>query len=260
MRIYILADMEGTAGIWQQGQVNQESTHFQEGRELLTADINAAIEGAFQGGATEVVVCDTHGGGPNLVVAQLDPRVEYETPVSGSPMPSLDASFDGLFLTGHHARAGTLNGFLDHTMSSTYWFSFHINGQEVGEIGMETAHAGHFGVPLILVTGDEAACAEAVAAFPWVHTAAVKRGNGRNRARCLPLAKAHDLIRAAAANAVANASQAKPWQLTPPIELQLTFPRSDYADEAATRESIERVDARTVRRIVASADLICRAF
>jgi D-amino peptidase len=173
-------------------------------------------------------------------------------------MPSLDNTFAGLILTGHHAMAGTLDGFLDHTMSSTHWFSFRINGQPVGEVGMETAVAGHFGVPLIMVTGDEAACTEAETMFPGIVTVPVKRGLGRSKARCIPPERAHASIREGAAKAVAKADELKPWKLEPPIELELTLCRSDYADSVASRSGVERVDARTVRKVVPSADQVCR--
>jgi D-amino peptidase len=258
MKIYILCDMEGTSGIWRQEQVAPGSSHYQEGCHLLMGDINAAIAGAIDGGATELVVCDTHAMGWNVQVDQMDVRAEYETPVSACPMPSLDESFAGLILTGHHAMAGTIDGFLDHTMSPDHWFRFCINGREVGEIGMETAYAGHFGVPLIMVSGDEAACREAETLGAGIVTVPVKRGLGRNRARCLPPEKARAQIREGAAKAVRAASVLRPWKVETPITLDLTFARSDYADQAATAEGVERVDARTVRRSVARADWIWR--
>ncbi len=260
MKIYILCDMEGTSGVWRPEQVwPRESPHYAVGRELLVADVNAAIAGAFEGGATEVVVGDTHGGGAHFLLEQMDARATYETPSPASAMPSLDETFAGLILTGHHAMAGTLNGFLDHTMSSTSWFSFRINGQAVGEIGMETAHAGHYGVPLLMVTGDEAACREAEGAFPGIVTVPVKRALGRNYAHCLAPSVARERIRAGAQEAVRRAGQLKPWVLTPPIELELTFYRSDYADEAAARRpGLVRVDARTLRATAQSALEVCR--
>jgi D-amino peptidase len=258
MKIYILCDMEGTSGIWRHEQVDGVSSHYEQGRELLVADVNAAIAGAIEGGATEVVVCDTHAMGWNFLIEKMDERAEYETPTGKTPMPSLDESFDGLILTGHHAMAGTLDGFLDHTMSSTHWFSFTINGQPVGEIGMETAVAGHFNVPLIMVAGDRAACEEAAAMFPGIVTVAVKRGLGRNRARCHPHNRAHAMIREGAAEAVSKAADLKPWKPETPITLELTLCRADYADAAASADGVERVDARTVRKVVPSADQVCR--
>jgi D-amino peptidase len=260
MKIYILCDMEGTSGLWQPEQTDLTSPQYQHARGLLAADVNAAIAGAFEGGAAELVVCDTHAGGRNFIIEQMadDPRVVYETPSGGDALPAIDESFDGLILTGHHAMAGTLNGFLDHTMSSRHWFSMTLNGQPVGEIALETAVAGHFGVPLIMVAGDRAACEEAEAMFTGVVTAPVKEGLGRNRARCLPPGQGQALIRTRAAEAVGKAKKLKPWKPDLPITLELTFTRADYADDAATNPAIERVDARTCRKVVQTAHQVCR--
>jgi D-amino peptidase len=249
MKIYILCDMEGTSGIWRREQVDRSLPEYQQGRELLMADVNAAIEGAYDGGATELVVCDTHGSGANFLIEKMDPRPRYETPSPFSPLPSIDETFGGLILTGHHAMAGTLNGFLDHTQDSSAWFEYKINGQPMGEIGQETAYAGHFGVPLIMVTGDETACAEAASQFPGIVTVAVKRALGRNRASCLHPAKARELIRQGAAEAVRKAATLKPWKPSTPLTLELTYYRTDMADSAAARPGNERMGARTVRRV-----------
>jgi len=249
MKIYIMADMEGTSGIWRREQVDSSSPHYAQGREFLIADVNAAIAGAFDGGATEVIACDTHGGGANFLIEKMDPRAIYENPCDFSPLPSLDESFAGLILTGHHAMAGTLNGFLDHTQSSASWFDYKINGESYGEIGQETAYAGHFNVPLIMVTGDETACAETQRQFPGAVTVAVKRALGRSRARCLHPEKAHELIRKGAAEAVKKAKTLKPFKPSLPVTLELTYYRSDMADASATRPGTERVNARTLRRV-----------
>ncbi|MBN1583739.1 MAG: M55 family metallopeptidase, partial [Anaerolineae bacterium] len=199
MKIYILADMEGISGIRTMSQVKQDSpTEYAEGRRLMMDEINVAIDAAYANGATEVVACDTHGGGGQVILRDMDPRALYETPAQpsgGRLMPSLDASFDGVILLGHHARAGTLNGFLDHTMNSREWFEYRINGQPVGEIGIEAAYAGHYGVPVIAVSGDEAAVCEAKDLLGPVEGAIVKWGIGRNRARCQSLPQAHAVIR-----------------------------------------------------------------
>ena len=181
MRIYILADMEGISGIRTWDQVKSESSEYEHGRQLMMQDINNAIDAAFAAGATEVVACDTHGGGGQVRISEMDPRAVYETPNRGNMMPALDESYDGVILLGHHARAGTLNGFLDHTMSSASWFEYRINDVAVGEIGIEAAYAGHFDVPVVAVTGDEAVCAEARELFDQVEVAVVKWGIGRNR-------------------------------------------------------------------------------
>jgi D-amino peptidase len=252
MKVYILADMEGISGIRTMPQVKRDSpTEYAEGRRLMMDDMNAAIDAAFANGATEVVACDTHGGGGQVILREMDPRALYETPPQpsgGRVMPALDESFAGVILLGHHARAGTLNGFLDHTMNSREWFEYTINGRPVGEIGIEAAYAGHFGVPVIAVSGDEAAVREAQELLGSVEGAVVKWGIGRNRARCLSLPKAHQAIRDAVARAVASLERMRPFQPELPAGIELTLYRSDMADVYAAKPGVERVDARTVRR------------
>jgi len=261
MKIYILADMEGISGIRTMPQVKRDSpTEYAEGRRLMMDDVNVAIDAAYAHGATEVVACDTHGGGGQVLLRDMDPRALYETPPQpsgGCLMPSLDQSFDGVILLGHHARAGTLNGFLDHTMNSREWFEYRINGQPVGEIGIEAAYAGHFGVPVIAVSGDEAAVREAKELLGPVGGAVVKWGIGRNRARCLSLPNAHQAIRDAMAGALSFIERVKPFQPELPAVVELTLYRSDMADAYAAKPGVERVDARTVRRTVNSLLGIC---
>lgn len=255
MKIYILCDMEGISGIRRREQVDTANggAEYEEGRKLMMADMNVAIDAAFSAGAEEVVACDTHGGGGQIRVGDMDERAIYETPGGGCMMPALDETFAGVILLGHHAHAGTLNAFLDHTMSSAAWFEYRINGRPVGELGIEGAYAGHFDVPVIAVSGDAATAAEARDMFGSVECAVVKWGIGRARARCLPLPKAHEAIRAAVSKAVSSVESYKPYKPELPATLELTYYRTDYADDTvARRTDVERVDARTVRQTVQS--------
>ena len=248
MKIYILADMEGISGVRLMEQVKKEfPADYEPARKLMMLDINAAAAGCFDGGASEVVVCDTHAGGGQIRVEELDERVLSETPGGGKLMPSIDESFAGVILLGHHAMAGTINGFLDHTMSSAEWFSYRINGQELGEIGIEAAWAGHFDVPVIMVSGDQATADEARATLGEVACAVVKRGVGRNRAHCLPLPEAHRIIRETAADAVKRAASFEPFKPALPATVELTYYRTDMAERNAFRWGVERADARTIR-------------
>ncbi|MEO6848752.1 MAG: M55 family metallopeptidase [Chthoniobacterales bacterium] len=252
VKIYIQNDMEGISGIRNPAQVLIGGPEYEEGRKLLMKDINEAIEGAFAGGATEVVVADCHGGGGQLRVADMDSRASYETPNGGIRMASLDETYAGVILLGYHAMAGTLNGFLDHTMSSAEWFEFSINGQVVGEIGIEATIAGHFGVPVIMVSGDEATAKEARKTLGKnTECAIVKWGIGRNKAKCLSLEKAHAIIREttkkAVETAIKNPHHYHPFKPRLPATAQLTLYRSDMCDGFACRPGIERVNARTIR-------------
>lgn len=252
MKIYILADMEGIAGIRKMAQVDFASPEYEEGRRLMMHDINAAIGAAFEAGATEVVACDTHGGGGQIRLAEMDARAIYELPGMGSMMPSLNESFAGVILLGHHAMAGTLNGFLDHTMSSATWFEYRINGQAVGEIGIEAAFAGHFSVPVIMVSGDEATAVEARGLLGDVECAVVKWGIGRNKARCLSSEASREVLRETTQRAVRRAKSFKPFKPSLPATIQLTLYRSDMADDMAVRPGIERINARTLQKTVQS--------
>jgi D-amino peptidase len=257
VKIYIMTDMEGVSGICNEQQVKRESPNYAEGQQLLMGDINAAIAGAFDGGATEVVVNDGHGGGFNLALEQMDPRASYERPNSGFDiMPTLDGSFAGLLFAGYHAMAGTLNGFLDHTQSSASWFNYSVNGRRTGELGQCGIWAGHYGVPVLLVTGDQAACDEGRDFFGDIETVAVKQGIGRQHVRCLHPEKAREQIRAAARRSLELIGSIKPYRVEPPLTIRLEYYRSDMADGVARRPGTRRIDARTVERVVDDARLI----
>jgi len=250
-KIYIMTDMEGISGVREPFQCDRKHPEWQTARRLLVDDVNAAIAGAFEGGADEVLVSDGHGGGFNFILEEMDPRATYERPKGAHDyLTGLDETFSGVFQVGAHAMAGTLGGFLDHTQSSVRWFEYRINGRPCGEIGQVGAGAGYYGVPILLVTGDRAACEEAQAFFGEIETVAVKEAISRNRARCLHPQQARELIRQAAKRAVGLAGKIEPWRLEPPIEVTLTYTRQDYADQVAHNPCVERLDARTVRKVV----------
>jgi D-amino peptidase len=247
MKIYILADMEGVSGIRRIEQVQSDRPENAAGCRLMMEEINVAVAAALEAGAQEVIACDTHGGGGQVLVEQMDPRGIYETPRPGAMMPSLDESFSGVVLLGHHAMAGTADAFLDHTMSSQSWFQYTLNGQAMGEIGIEAAWAGHFNVPVIAVTGDEAAEAEARRLLGEIPCAAVKRAVGRNRARCLSVQAAHKRIAEAIGQAVERVGTFKPFKPELPATAELTLYRTDMADAWAGRRDVQRIGPRTLR-------------
>lgn len=249
MRIYIHTDLEGISGIDCIEMMARDHERHQEARVNLMGDLNAAIDGAFAGGAEQVTVLDSHGGGGSFILELLDPRAENDTKPNGKWWGLLDETYHGTFFIGAHAMAGTMNGFLDHTQSSLSWYNYSVNGRKMGELAQWAMVAGHFGVPMLMVSGDERACVEAHEFFRPIETAMVKRGIGRNQAELVDLAEARRRIREAARRAIALIGQAKPWQPSKPLEILLEYTRSDYADEAAGREGVERLDARTVRKV-----------
>jgi D-amino peptidase len=250
-KIYIMTDMEGISGIREPIQCSHDNPEWQTARRLLVGDVNAAIAGAFDGGADEVLVSDGHGGGPNFLLEEMDPRATYERPNGARDyLPGLDETCAGVFQIGAHAMAGTLGGFLDHTQSSVHWFEYRINDRPCGEIGQVGAGAGHYGVPVLLVTGDTKACEEGRRFFGEIETVAVKEAISRNRARCLHPERARELIRQAAKRAVGLTHMVEPWRLEARIEVTLTYTRQDYADQVARNPGVERLGARTVRKVV----------
>ncbi len=247
MKIYIHTDMEGVAGMDNAEIMERSHPRHREAAEALMADLNAAVDGAFAGGAAHVTVLDSHGGGGNFLFGLLDRRAENDTRPNKKWWGILDDSYDATFFIGAHAMAGTINGFLDHTQSSAAWHNYSVNGRRMGELGQWAMAAGAFGVPLVMVSGDEAACVEARQFFHPVETAAVKRGIGRNRVELVPSEEARERIREAARRAVSLIPRAKPYFPSLPREIILEYNRSDYCDEAAARGA-ERIGARAVRK------------
>jgi len=253
MKIYVVTDMEGISGIWSGAQTSPGTPQYEEGRKLMMADVNSAIEGALAGGATEVIVNDGHGGGPHFLLEQMHPAAKYERPQSAQDyLPGLDETCAGVFLIGAHAMAGTQGAFLDHTQSGT-WFNYSLNGRLCGEIGQVGATAGHYGVPVILVTGDNKAAEEGRQFFPGAEAVAVKEGLSRNLARCLQPGRARELIKQAAERAMAKAGQVKPWRLETPIEVVLEVTSTELADSLSGRPGVERTGPRTLRKMAATA-------
>ena len=249
MRIYIMTDLEGISGIVESCYMDVKSEYYRSARQLLMGDVNAAIAGCFDGGATEVVVKDGHFRGNNFIMDQLDPRAvtdKVKDPWTGI----LDRSFDATMFVGTHAMAGTLNAFLDHTMCPDTWHEYSINGKPLGEIGMWATMAGHFKLPLVYTCGDAAACREAAKLIPGIVTTAVKTGQGRNNAMGPHPSDAQDAIRRDAARAVSAGKKGfpKPLLWKKPLTVQLIVNRSDMADNFG--QGTTRLDARTVTKKV----------
>jgi D-amino peptidase len=187
MKILIAADMEGVTGVVNWDHVDPDHAEYQRFRRLMTGDVNAAVRGAFEGGAEEVVIADGHGSGRNLLIEELDPRTRLN---SGGPAPlsmveGADSEIDAAMFVGYHARAGAPNAILSHTWSGRRVARVWLNGGEVGEIGLNAAVCGHFEVPVIMISGDQTACAEAAELLGELETAVVKTAKSRMAAECL---------------------------------------------------------------------------
>lgn len=218
MKLFILTDIEGVAGVVQWEHCIPAGRYYERSKRLLTLEVNAAVEGALEAGATEIIVWDAHGAGgidPELLHPQARLLFGKGFPAGGT----LDRSFDALFFVGQHAMTRTPDANLCHSFSSLGVSRMTLNGQEVGEFGILALRAGYLGVPTVLLTGDDKACAEARAAIPNIETAAVKISTGRESALCLHPTKARELIRAAAIRALRRRGEIKPYFFPGPYEL-----------------------------------------
>ncbi len=250
MKILISVDMEGISGIVAWDQVTPgHPEYLAHGRALMTGDVNAAVQGVFEGGADGVVVSDGHWDGRNLLIEDLDPRARLN---SGSPSPfSMLQSLDdqpgpeAAIFVGYHALAGTKKAVLAHTWSSTTIRAVWLNERLVGEIGLNAALAGEYGVPVIALTGDQHACAEAQDLLGQaLQIAVVKSATGRYAAQCLPLAEARERICEAAAGAVVRLRQgqaAAALRLSAPVRLAVEFVEAQHVDRAFLIPGTERL-------------------
>lgn len=248
MKVYMTVDMEGSTGICFPEQCQRENPLYVEGKKLQMGDVNAAVQGALDGGATEVLVADMHGGSLHLSPSEIHPEAKLVHGSGALRFPYLDESVEVMFVVAYHAKAGTKWAVLEHTMSSQSIFRQMVNGQEVGELAIDAALAGAVGVPVVLVTGDDKVCAEARELLGDVETATVKYGIGRHRAMCLPPEKTGAIIREAAQRALALKDRIKPLEFESPVEVVTTYKQTHYADGAAAHPRVERVDGFTVRQ------------
>lgn len=244
--VLISADIEGISGVVLSEHATIGQSEYERFRRLMTAEVNAAVVGAREGGAERFLINDSHGKMANLLIEELDPHTEL---ICGSPKPfgmmqGIGRDIDLVFLVGYHAASGSPAAVLEHTTNDRV-ISVALNGREVGELGMNAALAGHFGAPIVLVTGDAAVTREAVALLGAIETVAVKQGITRTSARCLHPQVARDLIRSGARRAVAR-TDSPGFQPGTPVCVRLVFHRAGHADMAMLVPGSTRIDGRTV--------------
>lgn len=253
MIIWICTDMEGLSGIdsWDQCyHPDDNAPEYLYGREQLTAEVNAAVAGCFDAGATEVRVIDGHGRNRNrgFIQEKLDARVKQVWFSSFNPvrLEGLDENVHAVAMLGQHAMAGTLHAFIDHTQVPKEICRFRINGEEHGEMSQFALYAGAYGVPLVYVSGDEALCEEARRLFPHVHCTPTKRGTGWATCELYAPDAVRERIRHDIAEAIRRADRSTAWRVPTPIEVSVEWAYSGLADERAQFVGVQRVDARTV--------------
>lgn len=250
LKVYISVDMEGITGLVDRDQVTRGEIDYQMARRWTTQETNAAVEGALDAGATYVLVNDSHGSMRNIILEELHPEARL---ITGRPKPyammeGIDETFDAIVFIGYHARGGTLGGVLDHTYSSASVFSIKINGFDMPELGPNALLAGHYGVPIVLVTGDRATCEQAQEILgDEVVTVPVKEGIGWSAAKTLSLEKAHRLIREKTKEAILKRDRIQPYSMEKPYKFEITFLRSHHAENPSLIPGVKRIDGRTVR-------------
>jgi D-amino peptidase len=259
MKVLISADMEGTAGVVDfaqtappdeafESRIQNNSVEFEWARRLMTEEVNAAVAGALEGGATDVWVTDAHGSMRNLLPLALHPEARH---VSGRPkflgqLGGLDNTFGAVLFTGYHGQAGTPASVLAHTFIDIIQ-GIRLGDVPVGEYGVNAALAGHFGVPIALVTGDNTVVAQVRDLLgPDVVGVEVKRALSTTAAASLHPEKARAAIRTGAAEAVRRAPGLRPFRPAPPIRLEVDVLKPDLADLAALCHGVERIGPRTI--------------
>ena len=249
MKVYISSDMEGVAGIVDWAQCVGPGVEYEDGRDLLLAEVNAAIDGAVDAGADEIVVNDSHWLMRNLDPGELHGHASY---VAGFHKPlymmeGLDASFDVAFFVAYHGSADGPPSVLSHTYNPRAVAGVRLDGRRVGESGINALVAAAFGVPVGLVTGDDVTCEEARPWFAGAELVQVKRSISRVSAESLHPERARAAIREGAAAAVRHAATLEPPAVPDPVDLDVRCTTADVAELASTLDGAERTDPLEVR-------------
>jgi D-amino peptidase len=248
MRVFISSDIEGTAGIVDWEQVQSPGVEYEIGRQLLTNEVNAAIDGAVHAGASHVLVNDGHRTMYNLRPGDLHHQASY---LSGRHKPlymmeGLDATYDAVFMVAYHGAIGSQRAILSHTYNPSAVWEARLNGVAAGESALNALVALHHRVPVMLITGDDATAEEARPFLPDVEAVVVKRSITRFAAESMHPQRACELIRAGAARALARVGTASPPVIELPATLEVTFLTSDMAELATSIRGVDRAGVRGV--------------
>jgi len=251
VRVHVISDIEGVAGVVKWEQTGGETPLYQEARCLYTEEINAAVRGAKAAGATEIVVMDCHGAPEgyafnSLVAEELDPACEFVVQERWTGYTEfLESGCDAALFVGMHAMAGAATGVMNHTVSGRDWRSLAFNGTEVGETGINAALCGTWGCPVLMVTGDTASCEEAKALLgDGLATVAVKDGIGRFGARNLAPKRARERIEEGARQALSDLAAVPAYDPGRPCEIRVVFHHTDALDAYRYKRGVEIVGPR----------------
>lgn len=242
--VFVITDAEGVGGVCRQDQTDPKD---QEMRQLLTGEINAAVEGFLAGGAEEIVVWDGHDGSQTLSTLTIHPKAKLLMGALG-PSMLMERHFSAIAYVGQHSKANVRGGIMAHSYSSLGIQNMLLNGKAVGEIDVIAAMAGHFGTPAIMLSGDQAAANELHEIVPEAELAVVKEGIGRYTCISLSATAARDAIREAARRGMAKIGGIKPYTVSGPVTLQVEYTtRNSLPPDSPMRVGAEVLDDRTIR-------------
>lgn len=249
LKIFISADMEGVVGVVSDQQLAPGGFEYERFRALMTAEVNACIEAAREAGATEILIADAHGNGQNLLIERLpdDVMLVRSWPRPMGMMEGIDSSFDGAIFLGYHASTANDRGVRAHTFSSANVTAVRLNGMSMSEGSVNAAIAGHFGVPVIMVSGDNVAVAETQVIIGDVEGAVVKWARGFHSAQTLMPEAAYRVIRNRTKAAIGRIEEFEPYVLEPPLRLELSLKHYRPVELLSYLPNVERVNSHTVR-------------
>lgn len=249
LKVYISADMEGVVGVVTNEQLGPSGFEYARFREFMTGEVNAAIDGALAAGATEIVVSDSHGNGQNLLIEKLprDITLVRSWPRPLMMMQGIDDSFDAAIFLGYHTSTSNSEGIRAHTMSSARLAEVKLNGIPMPEAGINAAIAGHFGVPVVMISGDDKIVEEARSIIGDIEGAVVKWAIGFHSGRTLMPEAAYDLIRQKVTTALQRLDGFEPYRLQTPITLDVRWKNYRPSEVFAFLPIVERTDSHSNR-------------
>jgi D-amino peptidase len=253
LKVYISVDMEGITGVVSADQLSPASFEYAQARKWMTAEVNAAIQGAREAGATEFTISDSHGNGESLLIDELPTAIPI-TVVRSFPRPlgmmeGIDSSFAAVIFIGYHAATTSMTGVRAHTMSSALLTRIALNGTPQSEAGINAAIAAHFGVPVVMITGDDAIVGETKQRLGNIEGVAVKHAIGFHSAATMLPAVAQGLIHDHAKIAVTRRGEMKPYLMTKPVTVDVSFKNYRPVELLGYLTSVQRVDAHTARLV-----------
>lgn len=249
LKLYISADMEGVVGAVTGDQLGPQGFEYNRFREFMTEEVKAATEAAFEAGATEIVISDSHGNGENLLIEKLPSNV---TIVRSWPRPlmmmqGIDETFDGVIFLGYHTGTTNMSGVRAHTISSARLADIRLNGTSMSEAGINAALAGHFNVPVIMISGDDAVVKEATGLLGNIEGAVVKWAISFHSARTLTPERAYQLIREKTKKAITRIKEFKPYKVKEPVQLDVRFKAYRPSEMLSYLSIVERTDSHSIR-------------